>query len=203
MIMRTFAIVFVLFCTLAAAQTEPTVVIRPTEIDGLRVNPGMGIETFNRVSGQPLNEGVKWSEVGPEKPLPDAAPGTVDFPGSSVAYLRWFWSQLEPQPGKYRWEIIDSALAEAHGHNQRPAIRLMPYDDKHPLPDWYIHSGARRANKPSDKDGEIWSPDSGDPIFVKSWTAIVTEMGKRYDGNPDLNHVDISTVGYWGEGWGP
>ena len=26
--------------------------------------------------------------------------------------------------------------------------------------------------------------------------------GKRYDGHPDLNDVDISTVGYWGEGMG-
>jgi len=80
---------------------------------------------------------------------------------------------------------------------------LMPYDDKHPLPDWYISSGARRANKPDDKDGAIWSPDSADPFYVKSWSAIVSEMGRRYDGHPDLNHVDISTVGYWGEGWGP
>ena len=29
------------------------------------------------------------------------------------------------------------------------------------------------------------------------------EMGKRYDSHPDLDHVDVSTVGYWGEGWGP
>jgi hypothetical protein len=203
MIRRIFAFVFILFCSLAAAQNEQTIIIRPTEIDDILINPGMGIETFNRFSGQPLNEGVKWSEVGPEKPFPDTAPGSVDFPGSSVAYLRWFWSQLEPQPGKYRWDIIDNALAEAHRHNQRLAIRLMPYDDKHPLPDWYIHSGARRANKPTDKDGEIWSPDSADPFYIQTWSAIVTEMGKRYDGHPDLNHVDISTIGYWGEGWGP
>ena len=35
------------------------------------------------------------------------------------------------------------------------------------------------------------------------WSALVVEAGKRYDGHPDLNHVDVSTVGYWGEGWGP
>jgi hypothetical protein len=28
-------------------------------------------------------------------------------------------------------------------------------------------------------------------------------FGKRYDGHPFLDTVDISTVGYWGEGWGP
>ena len=26
-------------------------------------------------------------------------------------------------------------------------------------------------------------------------------LSKRYDGHPDLDSVDISTVGYWGEGW--
>jgi hypothetical protein len=195
------ALFFILFFSgISAAQTT---VIRPKEIEDILVNPGMGIETFNRFSGQTLNEGVTWSEVGPETALPDASPSTIDFPASSVAYLRWFWSQFEPVPGKYRWEIMDAALAEAHRHHQRLAVRLMPYDNKHPLPEWYIRSGARRANKSSDKDGEIWSPDSGDPLYVSAWTAIVSEMGKRYDGHPDLDHVDISTVGYWGEGWGP
>jgi hypothetical protein len=194
------ASVVLFLSALAAAQTT---VVRPREIDDILINPGMGIETFNRFSGQGLNQGVTWSEVGPEEPLPDAPGGTVDFPGSSVAYMRWFWSQLEPEPGKYRWEILDSALAEAHRHGQKIGMRLMPYDDKHPLPEWYRNSGARRANKPDDKDGAIWSPDSADPIYIKTWSAIISEMGKRYDGHPDLNHVDISTIGYWGEGWGP
>src|SRR5215467_15560317 len=109
-----FALVIILFCPFATAAQ--TTVVRPSEIDDILVNPGMGIETFNRFSGQALNEGVTWSEVGPETALPDAPAGTVDFPASSVAYVRWFWSQLEPNPGKYRWEIIDSALAEAHRH---------------------------------------------------------------------------------------
>jgi hypothetical protein len=121
-----------------------TTVVRPTEIDDVLVNPGMGIETFQRFQGQPLNEGVRWSEVGPEVSGVDAsAAARVDFPRSSVAYLRWFWSQLEPQHGTYRWSIIDDALAVARRHGQRLAIRIMPYDDKHPMPDWYLKSGAK------------------------------------------------------------
>ena len=42
-----------------------------------------------------------------------------------------------------------------------------------------------------------------DPLYVRYWSALIVEAGKRYDGHPDLNHVDVSTVGYWGEGWGP
>ena len=134
----------------------------------------MGIETFQRFSGQPLNEGVRWSEVGPEAPAADAG-SAVDFPTSSVAYLRWFWSQIEPQRGTYRWSIIDDALAEAHRHGQRLAIRIMPYDDKHAMPDWYQASGAKRANAATDKDGAIWSPDADDPLYAK----LLERAGRR------------------------
>ena len=38
---------------------------------------------------------------------------------------------------------------------------------------------------------------------MKYWSELVAEAGKRYDGNPYLDTVDISSVGYWGEGWSP
>lgn len=74
-------------------------------------------------------------------------------------------------------------------------IRLMPYDPKHPLPEWHRKSGARSANSDSSKDGKIWQPDFSDPLYFKYWSAVVIDAGKRYDGHPDLDSVDISTVG--------
>jgi hypothetical protein len=185
---------------LSFAQSE-TLVIRPVEIHDVLTNPHMGIQTFQRFNGQPINAGLRWSEEGPTGKLQQAA-GT-DFPGSTVSYCRWFWHVLEPEQGKVRWDILDQALAEARHHGQTLAIRLMPYDDSHPLPEWYRKSGARRANKPSDKDGKTWQPDFADPLYMKYWGGFVTAAGARYDGHPDLDSVDISTIGYWGEGWSP
>ena len=178
------------------------VIIRPKEIHDILVNPGMGITTFQRFNRQAIYPGLRWSEVGPESPIADS-PTKPDFPDTSIAYLRWFWHQIEPAQGKYRWEIVDSALEEARRHGQQLMVRIMPYDQKDPLPEWYRNSGARRANKDSDEDGKIWSPDSDDPFYIRKWTALVQEFGKLYDGHPSLDTVDISTVGYWGEGWGP
>jgi hypothetical protein len=179
-----------------------TVVIRPREIQDVLVNPGMGIQTFQRFAGQALNTGLKWSEEGPIARL--ARPATPpEFPGSSIAYCRWFWSALEPAKGQVRWQILDTALAEARSHGQTLAIRLMPYDEQHPLPEWYRLSGARRANQPTDKDGKIWQPDFADPLYLQHWGALVAEAGRRYDGHPYLDSVDISSVGSWGEGWSP
>ena len=183
------------------AQTN-VVVVRPVEIQDILINPGMGITTFQRFNGQALNSPLQWSERGPEAKLPQA-PASPDFPETSISYCRWYWDTIEPEPGKFRWEIVDLAIEEARAHGQTLAIRLMPYSNHDPLPAWYRNSGARRANKDSDKDGKIWQPDFTDPLYLKYWGELVTEAGKRYDGNPYLDSVDISSVGYWGEGWSP
>ena len=193
-------VLLLLAATVAGHAQGDSVVIRPVEIDDVLVNPGMGITTFQRFNGQELNPAFTWSERGPVEKLPDAAQ-KPDFPETSIAYLRWYWSALEPEPGKFHWEIIDLALEEAARHDQRLAIRLMPYSDRDPLPAWYRDSGARRANKATDKDGAIWQPDFSDPLFLKYWGELVAEAGKRYDGNATLDSVDISSIGYWGEGW--
>jgi len=186
----------------AAQEDAKPVVVRPVEIHDVLVNPGMGITTFQRFNGDPLNAGVAWSEEGPTGPLAPAAT-KPDFPDTSISYCRWFWDVVEPKLGEFHWQIIDDALAAAREHHQRLAIRIMPYDPKHPLPEWYRDSGARRANKPADKNGAIWQPDFADPLYMKYWGELVAAAGERYDGHPDLDTVDISSVGYWGEGWSP
>jgi len=127
-----------------------TVVVHPKLIPDVLVNPGMGIQTFQRYNGDALNTGVKWSEEGPTETL-TAPANPVDFPPSTIAYCRWFWETLEPEQGRLRWDIIDRALADAAKHGQQLAIRLMPYDQKHPLPKWYQTSGAKRINREGDK----------------------------------------------------
>jgi hypothetical protein len=191
---------FVALAAVAGAQNG-TVVVRPKEIDAVLVNPGMGIQTFQRFNGDALNPALGWSEEGPVGK--GALGNAVDAPLSSISYCRWFWETFEPEQGKIRWEIVDEALRQARAHHQMLAIRLMPYDQKHPLPEWYRKSGARRANQPTDKDGDIWQPDFADPLYLKYWGAAVAAAGQRYDGHPDLDTVDISSVGYWGEGWSP
>lgn len=181
---------------LASAALAQTVVVHPARIDDVLVNPGMGIQTFQRFNGDPLNPGITWSEEGPTGPL--AQGPAPDFPKSTIAYCRWFWETLEPAKGDVRWTILDRALEEAAAHGQTLLIRLMPYDQKHPLPEWYRKSGAKRVNAESQP---IWEPDFADPLYLKHWSDLVRAAGKRYDGDPRLEAVDISSVGYWGEGW--
>jgi beta-galactosidase GanA len=82
------------------------------------------------------NPPLKWSEIGPVEKVPQAA-SKPDFPDTTIAYLRWYWNALEPERGKYRWDIVDLSLQEARTHGQTLAIRLMPYSNQDPLPSWY------------------------------------------------------------------
>jgi hypothetical protein len=37
-------------------------------------------------------------------------------------------------------------------------------------------------------------------LYIKHFGQFIREMGKRYDGHPDLHAVDLSIIGAWGEG---
>ena len=93
---------FFLACAANAVAQQETTILRPKEISDVLVNPGMGIETFQRFNGDAINSGLGWSEEGPVVKLGPAS-GAVDFPASSISYCRWFWETLEPEQGKVRW----------------------------------------------------------------------------------------------------
>ena len=188
--------------TIATVASAQTTVVRPAEIDDILVNPGMGIETFQRFNGQPINDGVRWSEVGPEKAAADERrPSTFrarawrTCAGSGRRSSR----NAAPIAGRLsttRWQKrIGTASGWRSGSCRTTTSTRCPTGT----------SSRERSGpmRPTDKDGAIWSPDADDPLYAKYWTALIVEAGKRYDGHPDLNHVDVSTVGYWGEGWGP
>ena len=67
-------------------------------------------------------------------------------------------------------------------------------------PKWYRDLGAKGWDYPSGRgDRTSWMPDHNDPLYLKHWGRLVRELGKRYDGNPNINHVDLRSLGRWGE----
>ncbi|MEP7122387.1 MAG: DUF4832 domain-containing protein [Byssovorax sp.] len=181
---------------------EEILVVRPRLIDDLLVNPGIGLQTFQRFDGQPLNPPLTWSEAGPVDPPADA-PARADFPASSIAYFRWFWSQIEPAPGALDLGIVDRAIAAARAHGQTLSFRIMPYDPGHPLPAWLLGEGLRRAPLDPGEEGRGLHPDYADPLYARRWGELIAGLAARYDGHPQIDTLDMSSIGYWGEGGGP
>jgi len=176
---------------LAVAENN-LVVVKPLPTDELLANPGMGWQTFHGLTSKTDTTLPRW--------IP-----------STVMYIRWGWIDLEPQPGKLNTELMDKALKEAHDAGQKLAFRVkacspnldMPNGPSksvrfHPL--WLKEAGGRELLV--DYNGSapvIPIPDLDDPATLKLHLDLIKRLGERYDGHPDLDHVDIGSIGWWGE----
>jgi hypothetical protein len=149
--------------------------VRPAVIDDVLDNPGMGITTANSFDGD-----------------------IEGYPRSTIAYWRFYWSEIEPEQGRYRWDRIDEVITRAKSRGQRVALGIMPANGS--APGWYRDMGARGFEYMPEQGGsKSWMPDHNDPLYLEHMGRLVKNMGERYDGNPDIDHIDMRSLGHWGE----
>jgi hypothetical protein len=184
------------------SRAQEIVTVRPVEIDDVLVNPGIGFMTFQRFNGDDLNQGTKWTEGFPIEYQPyKGSLENRDYPQTSMAYFRIYWKFIEPERGKFRWDLFDHALKTARDRGQTLMIRIAPYGttENNDVPDWYRAMLGEESGKLQEKK---WRTDPEDARYLRHFGGMVREFGRRYDGHPDLESVDVSIVGAWGEGAG-
>lgn len=176
--------------------------IRPTPTDAYLGNPHKSCCTFQGFNGGPLFPGVKWSEEGPLEIPPATQAVAPGYLPSTVAYCRWFWRVLEPVQGQYDFSMIDRALQACEERGQTLAVRLMAFGSwRQPqVPDWYAQRYPMTAYTAGGGESRIPVHDS--PEYLEHWGRLVREFGRRYDGHPLLESIDITYIGPWGEGAG-
>ena len=190
----------ILFSAIFSARAQDLVTVRPVEISDVLNNPGIGFTTFQRFNGDTLNAGERWTEGYPIVYQDfDGDLTNTGYPQTTIAYFRVDWAFVEPEPGKYNWPMIDSALKTAAERGQRLMFRVAPYEqgDKD-VPAWY----RKMVGKEKKELARNWRIDPEDPRYLQYFGGLIKALGKRYDGNPALESVDVSIVGYWGEGEG-
>lgn len=196
----------ILFPALSIAQINPgTLVVRPIEIHEVLVNPGIGFTTFQRFNGNSLNTGIGWTEGRPIN-YHLKAHGELkntQYPASSIAYWRVYWKFIEPEKGRYRWDMIDAALSAAAERGQTLMLRIAPYGGgENDVPGWYREMVGPKTDWKYNNPVNKWMVDAEDPRYAGYFGGMISELGKRYDGHPALEAVDLSIVGAWGEGGG-
>lgn len=192
------------------AAAQQIIVVKPKEIQDVLNNPGIGFTTFQRFNGDTLNSGKKWTEGFPINYQPFRGTlKTQGYPDTSIAYFRVYWRFLEPQKSVYNWDLIDKALATAHARHQTLMLRIAPHgtNRKGDVPDWYRQETGEKY--PANQPHGGWKATTGkwlinpeNPAYVQEFGAMIRALGQRYDGNPDLELVDISILAAWGEGAG-
>ena len=202
-----------------------TIVVKPKPFDGVLVNPNIGFTTFQRFNGDSLNAGTDWTEGFPIKY--QAFGGTLQakgYPMTSIAYFRVYWRFVEPEQEVYNWGMLDKALQRAHAHHQTLQLAIAPYGTgpDSDVPEWYrkiTGEVLRKAPNPNGRSSSWyrtspisqpdwvpydpeWMVDPMNPAYAHFFGDMIRALGARYDGDPDLDLVDISFVGPWGEGDG-
>ena len=193
---------FVLTAFVAVAQDRPaSVKVYPKEIFDVLNNPGIGFTTFQRFNGDTLNAGTGWTEGFPiQYQSFDGNLDNKNHPQTTIAYFRIYWKFIEPEQGKYNWPMIDRALRTAAERGQTLMLRIAPYGtgNNTDVPTWYRQMVGERKQEKS----QNWAVDPEDPRYVQYFGGMIAALGQRYNGHPDLEAVDMSIVGPWGEGEG-
>jgi hypothetical protein len=145
----------------------------------LLANPGMGWQTFRRFA--------------------DDDPNLAGLPSAS-AFCRFYWREIESQDGQIDYPKFDELFTHARRAGQKLALRIMctgsgAHTD---VPAWLKEQGCRGIEF-TYGGRKHWVPDFADPLFQAKHFRLIRELGRRYDDHPDLDLVDIGSVGLWGE----
>jgi uncharacterized protein DUF4832/glycosyl hydrolase family 42 (putative beta-galactosidase) len=149
--------------------------IEPVEIEDTLLNPGRGFVTSHR-----FNEDMK----------------DILHHRCSVAQYSFYWDELEPEEGRYNFIMLDSLLERAQANGQKLNFRVMCQNGRVGVPRWLREKGLGGQPYP---DGKSWQPDYEDPLFMEKHSLLIEALGERYDGHPDVDCIDIATLGRWGE----
>lgn len=126
----------------------------------------------------------------------------IGLPSSSV-YFRLYWSEIEPEEGQIDFVCFDDLLSRARKAGQKLALRIMCAGTNKEfmyVPLWLEEKGCRGFEYRYQKSGpRYWIPDMDDPLFQEAHFRLIRNLGQRYNGHPDLDIIDIGSVGLWGE----
>jgi hypothetical protein len=176
--------------------------VRPTPVSTYLANPHKGICTFQGFNGDDLFPGMTWPEDGPTEFIAPRQSVADGYLPATVAYCRWFWRTLEPAEGKYDFTPIDRALEICAERGQTLSLRLMPFGSHRQaqVPEWYDRKYPMTEHK--HKSFTLRIPVHSSAEYLAGYGALIKEVGKRYDGHPLLETIDMAYIGPWGEGAG-
>ncbi|MGW2517690.1 beta-galactosidase [Streptomyces sp. NPDC001617] len=123
-----------------------------------------------------------------------------DVAGRSLVF---YWAQLEPAQGQYRWDLVDQAMQPWVAAGKKVILRVSASgwakwdtaaNSAHGTPAWVYAQGVKSV---TEQDGAVL-PEYWNPAFEKDMAAFLQAFAARYDGNANVAAVDIS-IGVGGE----
>lgn len=179
--------------------------VYPKASDAILNNPGMGVLLLLRGVNKPRFEDVPSDAWFLKERITDKI--LVDVP----------WSVIEPREGEMHWDHREwegcfNSWIKA-GFKVALQVRGMGslgtlYNDG--TPQWVFDAGAKfidedpkyyreyGTRRPID-DRMLRAPVYWDPIYIEKASKLIQALGRRYNGNPNVEFITMGQMGKWGE----
>jgi hypothetical protein len=170
-----------------------TLLLQPDTVSLIR-NPAMGWTLYDDASGGVANAANYW-----------AALDQAARQHASNLYIRWRWTDMEPQEGHYAWMYDNNFKALIQGAKDR-GLKLcfrIYMDGKDNLyqatPDFVRLAGAQGYMSKGSVDSN-WTPYADDPVFQAKFANFVHAFADEFDDPEVVDFIDGYNLGWWGEG---
>lgn len=156
-------------------------------------NPCMGWGLYDDANGEVQQAEEYW-----------AAQDNAARAFASFFYVRWRWSDMEPEEGKYAWLYNDNFKKLIQGAKDRGLkLCFRVYDNsqdnlRQGTPEYVKKAGAKGYFVTGGGENK-WTPYPDDPIFQEKLAKFVTAFAKEYDDPTIVDFIDGFSLGSWGE----
>ncbi len=168
-----------------AAELPPRAETVPAPTDEVLFNPGMGLYL--------------------QYPPLDARADEWFMALCDIAYYRLDWSEVNPEPGVYRFDEYFGPRFETwvRTHGKRVAFRVMCQNmhstQEFVTPKWVFDRGVPGVRHRALRGQMQTDPAFWDERYLEAHLPFVTALGQYLDGREGLEFVDIGSIGEWGE----
>jgi len=138
-------------------------------------------------------------------PPQDARPEEWFMQIADIVYFRPDWAELNPEEGVYRFDEWYGPIHDlwVKKHGKRVAFRIMSQSmhskGRYVTPKWVFDKGV-----PGVAHINLYGEEQIDPVFwderyLDVHCEFIRRLGEYFDGRPELEFVDIGSIGEWGE----
>ncbi len=135
-----------------------------------------------------------------DRPGPYWAMQNETAPYAGILYIRWRWSDLEPQEGQYAWDNnadFKGMIQGALDRGLRIAFRIYVNgrDNLRPAtPQFVLDQAQTYTVAPGHQ-----TPYADDPVFLEKYTNFIAAFGAKFNDPTIVDYVDSYGLGFWGE----
>jgi len=111
------------------------------------------------------------------------------------------WKELEPQSGKYKWELIDNVVNKAEAAGKKVNIGVF---SGHWAPDFVIKASRSYVNKKQQMHGgmkankakqQVRYPVTWEDPYLSNWKRLIKAIAERYKNSPAVQGLFCSGLG--------